>query len=102
MNLLLSHLASQVANNHVSLGVSFLVASKREVKLRSLDNLVVHLFLTSLSLLLSVELEESIAECLLGDLVVLDSSLAEFVSARGEELEQIKVVEVLRQVSDVN
>lgn len=79
-----------------------MVASQGEVQLRSFDALVVHLPLTPLGFLLSIELEESIAEGLLGDLVVLDGGLAEFVSARGEELEQIKVIEVLGQVSDVD
>jgi len=101
-NLLLGDFGTQVTHDDVGLGVELLVGLDTQVELGSGDGHVVHLFLAPLSFFLGVELEESVAESLLGDFVGGDSRTAKFEAAGREALEEIKIVEVLGEVANVD
>ena len=101
VELYLSDLGGQVANEDIGLGVGLGIDLERHVDDFAIDCRVVQLNLASKRFGLSVELRVAIGTVFLGDLVKHYNSFVNFVSALADVLEQVQVVKHFWQVSEV-
>ena len=101
VNLLLRQLGSQVAHHNVGFRVGLCVHLQRPRGHLAVDLVVVHSFLAAECFLLGGELGVAVIEGLISFPIKHHKGLDNVVSLSLDKLEQVKVVELSGQVSDV-
>jgi hypothetical protein len=103
MEFFLGNFLSQIANKQVGVSIELLITLlKADTEELAIQFKVVHSISSLLGFFLNSERHETVVKRLLGEVVDTDSGTNGTVTLGLEELLQLKVEEIWRQVSDIN